>query len=83
MPRCRVIMDEDVRCDAIREEYCRATVKAGMDGTLHALTTGGQRSSRVGSLMKANGLLVLPVKDGLVRKGEQVDALMMGQIVGM
>ena len=83
MPRCRVMMDEDVRCDAMREEYCRAVITAGMDGTLHALTTGGQRSSRVGSLMKANGLLVLPAKDGFVRKGEQVDALMMGQIVGM
>lgn len=83
LPRCLVVMDEDVKCDPKREEYCRAKVTAEMDGKLHAITTGGQRSSRVGSLTSANALLVLPVKNGAVGKGEQVHALMMGPIWGL
>ena len=83
LPRCVVEMDEDVRCDPQREEYCRARVSAGLDGKLHAITTGGQRSSRVGSLTTANALLVLPVRRGVVGKGERVQALMMGQAVGL
>ena len=82
LPRCVVTMDHDVQCDPKREEYCRAKVIGGGDGMLHAVTTGGQRSSRVGSMMNANALLVLPVKSGTVAKGEQVEALMMGQLGG-
>ena len=83
LPKCLVVMDEDVKCDPKREEYCRAMVTAGIEGKLHAKTTGGQRSSRIGSLSGANALLVLPLKNGLMRKGEQAHALMMSQVNGI
>lgn len=82
LPKVRVVVDEDVRCDALRAEYARAVVVALEDGVLHARTTGGQRSSRIGSFKGANALLCLPVKKGVVAKGERVDALIMGKLVG-
>ncbi|MCJ1384542.1 hypothetical protein MMC17_007659 [Xylographa soralifera] len=80
LPKVVVVLDEDVRCDEKRAEYQRATVIAGKDGLLHAVTTGGQRSSRIGSLKAANALLRLPAGGGVVRVGEKMEALLMGQI---
>lgn len=81
LPKVRVRVDGDVRCDGKRAEYHRALVTVRGDGGLHASSTGGQRSSRIGSFKGANALLCLPVKDGAVRKGEMVDALMMGPLI--
>ena len=83
LPKAKVCLDEEVRCDQKRAEYQRATVSAGEDGLLHAISTGGQRSSRVGSLKAANALLCLPAGGGVVRRGEKVEALLMGQIEGI
>ena len=80
LPRVKVVLDEDVRCDAKREEYQRAAVKVGGDGRLRGITTGGQRSSRIGSLKAANALLCLPASGGTIRKGESVEALLMGMV---
>lgn len=82
MPRVKVVLEENVRCDPKRPEYHRVVVTAGNDGLLHAMSTGGQRSSKVTSLRQANGLLCLPAKEGRISKGEMVDALLMGQIGG-
>ncbi|KAF2672265.1 hypothetical protein BT63DRAFT_384699 [Microthyrium microscopicum] len=81
LPRVKVVVDRDVKRDPERSEYHRVVVTAGRDGYLHAVSTGGQRSSRVGSFMAANGLLCLPAEKGVVAKGEMVDALLMGKIV--
>jgi gephyrin len=80
LPRVKVIVDEDVRCDAVRAEYARAVVVVRTDGVMHALTTGGQRSSRIGSFKGANALLCLPVQKEVLGKGSQVDALLMGKL---
>jgi len=80
LPKVVVVLDEEVRCDEKRAEYQRATVTAGRDGLLHAVTTGGQRSSRIGSLKAANALLCLPAGGGSVKVGEKMEALLMGQI---
>ena len=80
LPRTMVVLDEDVRCDKVRQEYQRAILSLGEDGVLRAITTGGQRSSRVGSFRSANGLLVLPAGGGIVEKGKKVEALLMGSI---
>lgn len=82
LPRVKAVVDENVACDAQRAEYVRAVVGVKGDGVLHAVTTGGQRSSRIGSFKGANALLCLPVKKGFVGKGELVDALVMGRLVG-
>ncbi|THZ72347.1 hypothetical protein D6C85_04748 [Aureobasidium pullulans] len=80
--RVKVQLDGDVRLDRQRDEFHRAVVKAGGDGLLHAVSTGGQRSSRIGSFKGANALLCLPAGEGSIKKGEMVDALLMGKLVG-
>ncbi|MCJ1476756.1 hypothetical protein MMC13_005425 [Lambiella insularis] len=80
LPKVVVVLDEDARCDAKRAEYQRATVTVERDGLLHAVTTGGQRSSRVGSLKAANALLCLAAGGGMIGKGQKVEALLMGQV---
>ncbi|RPB13108.1 hypothetical protein P167DRAFT_564638 [Morchella conica CCBAS932] len=65
LPVVRVVLQEDVRLDE-RPEYHRVRIAAGGgddgDGRLRAWSTGGQRSSRVGSAGGANGVLVLPAR---------------------
>ncbi|KAL8931014.1 MAG: hypothetical protein Q9208_000116 [Pyrenodesmia sp. 3 TL-2023] len=82
MERVVVMLEHDVKLDSERSEYHRVVVSAGRDGVLKAVSTGGQRSSRVGSLRSANGLLCLPAREGKVGKGEKVEALLMGKVVG-
>lgn len=83
LTRVKVVLGEDARCDAARAEFARCIIGVGKDGLLSAMTTGGQRSSRIGSFKGANGLLALPVKSGFVKKGESCDALIMGPLVGL
>ena len=82
LPRVQVILEHDVKLDPVRREYHRVLVRAGQKGGLLASSTGGQRSSRIGSLAGANALLVLPTREGHLRQGELVEALMMGPIAG-
>src|ERR1700712_5554125 len=49
LPKVKVVLEEDVRIDRQRPEYHRALVVAKSDGLLYASSTGGQRSSRIGS----------------------------------
>ena len=83
LPRVKVVLDEEIQCDAKRSEYHRVVLTARSDGLLHAASTGGQRSSKVTSLRRANGLLCLPAKDVAIGKGEMVDALVMGALGGL
>ncbi|KAH0287496.1 hypothetical protein M436DRAFT_67841 [Aureobasidium namibiae CBS 147.97] len=80
--RVKVLLDGDVKLDKQRDEFHRAIVKAGGDGVMHAVSTGGQRSSRIGSFKGANALLCLPAGEGVIKKGEMVEALLMGKLVG-
>ena len=80
MSEVRVLLEEPMRCDAKREEYARVRVWVTEDGTLKARSTGGQRSSRVGSLSGANALVRLPAGGGTLGKGECVGALVMGRV---
>ncbi|KAI4721522.1 hypothetical protein E4T48_02102 [Aureobasidium sp. EXF-10727] len=80
--RVKVCLDADVKLDKERDEFHRAVVRAGGDGLLHAVSTGGQRSSRIGSFKGANALLCLPAGEGVIKKGEMIEALVMGKLVG-
>lgn len=80
LPRIRVILDEDVKMDKGRPEYHRALVVTKEDGLLYASSTGGQRSSRIGSFRGANALLCMPQGEGSLKKGEKVEALLMGKL---
>ncbi|KAF1839492.1 hypothetical protein BDW02DRAFT_564034 [Decorospora gaudefroyi] len=77
LARVKVVLDEDVRMDKGRPEYHRALVVTKGDGLMYASSTGGQRSSRIGSFRGANALLCMPKGEGSLKKGERVDALLM------
>ncbi|KIW94147.1 uncharacterized protein Z519_05463 [Cladophialophora bantiana CBS 173.52] len=82
-PRVKVRLHGRVRCDKARVEYHRVLVSADPnDGKLVARSTGMQRSSRVGSLASANGLLVLPQREGYIEDGGECEALMVGIVLG-
>jgi len=81
LPKVMVVLDEEVRMDAKRAEYHRVVVTAKSDGLLHAMSTGFQRSSRIGSFKGANALLCLPTREGSLKKGEKCEALLMGKVV--
>ena len=80
LPKVKVVVDEDVPCDPVRQEYARGIVVVTRDGTLRAVTTGGQRSSRIGSFKGANALLILPLQKEILKKGSAVSALLMGKL---
>lgn len=75
-----VALAHDYTLDPVRPEYHRAIVTVGKDGNLSATSTGGQRSSRVGSLKGANALLCMPKGKEPLRKGTKVDALLMSSV---
>ncbi|OIW31807.1 molybdenum cofactor synthesis domain-containing protein [Coniochaeta ligniaria NRRL 30616] len=77
-----VVLAHDFPLDKARPEYHRAIVSVTKDGTLSAASTGGQRSSKVGSLKGANALLALPSGTEPLRKGAKVEALLMGGVRG-
>lgn len=81
LPRVQVVVDESIKLDSKRSEYHRVTVTSRKDGLLHAISTGFQRSSRIGSFKGANALLCLPVREGSLSKGDKVEALLMGSIL--
>lgn len=81
LPRVTVTLDHEIRLDAQRPEYHRAVVRIGKDGVLRASSTGGQRSSKVGSFKSANALLCLPASAGSLNGGSKVEALLMGRLV--
>lgn len=75
-----VLLAHDFPLDKSRPEYHRAVVTVDSNGHLAATSTGGQRSSKVGSLRGANCLLCLPSGKEPMKKGTKVDALLMGGI---
>ena len=83
LPQATVTLNHDFRLDKARAEYHRVMVESKSDGLLYATSTGGQRSSKVGSLKGANALLCLPSGDGILAKGQKAQALMMGRLVGV
>ncbi|KAI5921552.1 hypothetical protein F4810DRAFT_677635 [Camillea tinctor] len=82
LPRVAVALAHDFPLDKARPEYHRAVVKVGSAGALVAASTGGQRSSMVGSLRAANALLCMPAGKEPLKKGARVDALLMGAVRG-
>ncbi|KAK4134110.1 hypothetical protein BT67DRAFT_402942 [Trichocladium antarcticum] len=75
-----VTLAHDFPLDKSRTEYHRAIVSVGADGVLTATSTGGQRSSRVGSMKAANALLCMAPGLEPLRKGAKAEALLMGNI---
>lgn len=83
LEKITVWLTDKVKCDSARPEYHRCTVSMDKStGSLVATSTGMQRSSRVGSLGGANGLLCLPAKNGNLDAWESCQCLLMGPLLG-
>jgi molybdenum cofactor synthesis domain-containing protein len=78
-PRVRVELGEDVRPDAVRIEYQRATVTWD-EHRFVARTTGLQASSRLMSIVGANALLELHPGKQTLPKGTMVQALLLANL---
>ena len=82
LPRVNVRVTTDVKLDP-RPEYHRVLVRVSAEGVLEATSTGGQRSSRVGSLQGCNAFLCLPAKtaqSASISAGNLVPAMMVGPL---
>ncbi|KAF5545984.1 molybdopterin molybdotransferase [Fusarium phyllophilum] len=79
LPRVPAVISHDFSLDP-RPEYHRAVVTVGKDGLLSATSTGGQRSSKVGSLRSANALVILPSGKGKLEKGSKVEVLLLSAV---
>ena len=82
LPKVMAMLEHDMNRDAERLEFHRAVVKAGTDGHLYAVSTGLQRSSNIHKARNTNALLNIPAGDGIIGKGEKVEAWMMSEVVG-
>jgi len=86
LPVALVTVLHDLPLDP-RPEYHRAVVKIDKKtGGLIAKSTGGQRSSRIGSMEGANALLCLPAltevgdKRKRIPGGDKIDAIIIGEL---
>lgn len=79
LPKLPVILSHDFPMDP-RPEFHRAVVSVGKDGVLSATSTGGQRSSRVGSMRSANALVCMPSGKGVLEKGSKAEALLISSL---
>ncbi|MCJ1309847.1 hypothetical protein MMC25_003508 [Agyrium rufum] len=71
----RMRLSDSFKRSKDREEWVRMTVNVDAQGSLWATRTGGQRSSRVGSLKGANALVMIEAGDGSVAKGDVVSGI--------
>lgn len=78
-PRINVTLTHGIK-PGDRPEFQRATVRQDTDGRLVATNTGAQASSRLASLVGANALLALPARHEPFEAGEQVEAIIIGQL---
>jgi molybdopterin molybdotransferase len=78
-PRVEVALGHDIRPDAFRPEYQRATV-TWENGRFVARTTGVQASSRLMSIVGANALLEIQVGTETLPTGTMVPALLLANL---
>lgn len=74
-PLRKVNFLEAIRSDG-RETYVRAIISRQSDGSLAAMSTGNQGSHVMTSLVKANGLVIIPEGVREIQAGTELDAFM-------
>jgi molybdopterin molybdotransferase len=72
---------EAIRKKPGRTEYQRGIVSTAPDGSLQVASTGNQGSGVLSSMVRANGLIVLPHAQGNVAVGDQVSVMMFDGVV--
>lgn len=83
LPKVMATLEHKIHLDPQRAQFHRAVVRADPDGYLYAASTGLKRSSGIHNQRNINALLNLPIGDGVIGKGEKVEAWMMGEVVGL
>ncbi len=78
-PRVRVVLETAIHPSHDRPEFQRVVV-VGHDGCLYARSLGQQRSTRLLSMRGANALLVVPAGDAVYSPGDELEALLIGQL---
>ncbi len=73
------ILKEDLPVKPGRRQYIRAVVSIDHERYVVA-TTGAQGSGILNSMVKANGLIVIPEDRDLVRAGEKVKVQIIGRV---
>jgi molybdopterin molybdotransferase len=76
-PRITVRLTEAVGHRPGRQEFIRATA-VYRDGEWHAWPTGAQESHHLGSMMRANALIVASEEEGGLAQGARAEALLLG-----
>jgi len=71
----QAIVQDSFRSDG-RESYIRVTLEQVGD-EMHATTTGNQGSHVITSLVKANGLLIVPEGTLEIQRGERLTAILL------
>ncbi|MEA2761929.1 MAG: molybdopterin molybdotransferase, partial [Gemmatimonadaceae bacterium] len=72
-----VTLEEEVKIGAKLTHFLRACITRQENGSLTARLTGHQSSGALTSMMKANGLIIVPGTQQKVAKGAQLNALML------
>jgi molybdopterin molybdotransferase len=78
-PNIRVVLGDPIHSSPDRPEYQRAVVR-WQHGQLVAFSTGNQGSSRMLSLRGANALVHVPAGGGTFQPGQQLEALLIGNL---
>jgi molybdopterin molybdotransferase len=80
-PAVDAILEEDIRKEPGRRHYIRAVVSL-RNAQYFVTTTGNQGSSILNSMVRANGLMVIPEDRELVRAGERVKVQLLSSEFG-
>lgn len=80
-PLLKARSSEAIRKKPGRTEYQRGVVSTDAGGTLRVKTTGNQGSGVLSSMVRANGLIVLPHSQGDVAVDDEVEVLMFEGVI--
>jgi len=78
-PVIEAILKEDIRKEPGRRHFIRAFVSFEKEHYV-ATTTGDQGSGILRSMVKANGLIIIPEDEGIVKAGEKVRVQLLDRI---
>jgi molybdopterin molybdotransferase len=76
LPRATARCTADIRIANNLTEFVRVTLKR-RDGELHASPTGNQSSGVLSSLSRADGLLIGPARESMLKAGTQATVLLL------
>ncbi|MBA3059247.1 MAG: molybdopterin molybdotransferase MoeA [Gammaproteobacteria bacterium] len=80
-PLLKARSSEAIRKKPGRTEYQRGVVSIDADGMLRVKTTGNQGSGVLSSMVRANGLIVLPHSQGDVSLGDEVSVMLFEGVI--